>query len=105
MASTGPSPTTSPRFASTARGGRCSTSAGCSTPRKGGPGITQSDLLVINKTDLAPHVGADLSVMERDARKMRGEGPFVFTQVTKGVGLREVVDNLLGAWRKATGSA
>ena len=50
-------------------------------------------------------MGADLSVMERDARKMRGEGPFVFTQVTKGVGLREVVDNLLGAWRKATGSA
>ncbi len=78
---------------------------GDKVPRKGGPGITQSDLLVINKTDLAPHVGADLSVMERDARKMRGEGPFVFTQVTKGVGLQEVVDNLLGAWRRATGSA
>jgi urease accessory protein len=78
---------------------------GDKVPRKGGPGITQSDLLVINKTDLAPHVGADLSVMERDARKMRGEGPFVFTQVTKGVGLQEVIDNLLGAWRKATGSA
>ena len=75
---------------------------GDKVPRKGGPGITQSDLLVINKTDLAPHVGADLGVMERDARKMRGEGPFVFTQVTKGVGLQEVIDHLLGAWRKAT---
>jgi urease accessory protein len=78
---------------------------GDKVPRKGGPGITQSDLLVINKTDLAPHVGADLSVMERDAKKMRGEGPFVFTQVTKGVGLQQVVDHLLGAWRKATGAA
>jgi urease accessory protein len=78
---------------------------GDKVPRKGGPGITQSDLLVINKTDLAPHVGADLSVMDRDARKMRGEGPFVFTQVTKGVGLQEVIDHLLGAWRKATGAA
>ncbi|HEX5751562.1 MAG TPA: urease accessory protein UreG [Archangium sp.] len=75
---------------------------GDKVPRKGGPGITQSDLLIINKTDLAPHVGADLSVMDRDARKMRGDGPFVFTQVTKGVGLREVIDHLLGAWRKAT---
>ncbi|WP_257453356.1 urease accessory protein UreG [Archangium lipolyticum] len=78
---------------------------GDKVPRKGGPGITQSDLLVINKTDLAPHVGADLSVMERDARKMRGDGPFVFTQVTKGVGLQEVIDHLLSAWRKATGAA
>jgi len=59
---------------------------------------------VSNKTDLAPHVGADLSVMERDARKMRGDGPFVFTQVTKGVGLQEVIAHLLGAWRKATGA-
>jgi urease accessory protein len=78
---------------------------GDKVPRKGGPGITQSDLLVINKTDLAPHVGADLSVMERDARKMRGEGPFVFTQVTKGVGIQQVIDHVLGAWRKATGAA
>jgi urease accessory protein len=77
---------------------------GDKVPRKGGPGITQSDLLVINKTDLAPHVGADLGVMERDARKMRGEGPFVFTQVTKGVGLDVVAEHLLGAWRKATGA-
>ena len=77
---------------------------GDKVPRKGGPGITQSDLLIINKTDLAPHVGADLSVMDRDARKMRGDGPFVFTQVTKGVGLQEVIEHLLGAWRKATGA-
>src|SRR3982075_1571254 len=56
-------------------------------PRKGGPGITRSDLLIINKTDLAPHVGADLAVMERDARRMRGEGPTVFAQVTRGVGM------------------
>jgi len=78
---------------------------GDKVPRKGGPGITQSDLLVINKTDLAPHVGADLSVMERDSKKMRGEGPFVFTQVTKGVGLQQVIDHVLDAWRKATGAA
>ena len=55
-------------------------------PRKGGPGITRSDLLVINKTDLAPAVGADLAVMDRDARRMRGDGPFVFAQVTGGTG-------------------
>ena len=55
-------------------------------PRKGGPGITQSDLLVINKTDLAAAVGADLAVMERDARKMRGSGPFVFAQIRHGPG-------------------
>ena len=57
-------------------------SGGDKIPRKGGPGITQSDLLIINKTDLAPLVGADLGVMERDARRMRGDGPFLFTQVT-----------------------
>jgi urease accessory protein len=77
---------------------------GDKVPRKGGPGITQSDLLIINKTDLAPHVGADLGVMERDARKMRGDGPFVFTQVTKGVGLDEVIEHLIGAWKKRTGA-
>src|SRR3954463_9325553 len=60
-------------------------SGGDKIPRKGGPGITQSDLLVINKTDLAPAVGADLGVMDRDAKKMRGDGPTVFAQVTKGV--------------------
>src|SRR5439155_11451420 len=58
-------------------------------PRKGGPGLTQADLLVINKTDLAAAVGADLAVMERDARKMRGSGPFVFTQVKGGVKVNE----------------
>jgi urease accessory protein len=71
-------------------------------PRKGGPGITQSDLLVINKTDLAPLVGADLGVMERDTRRMRGDGPFVFAEVTHGKGVREIVDHLLGTWRSAT---
>ena len=62
-------------------------------PRKGGPGITRSDLLVINKIDLAPHVGADLSVMERDSRRMRGARPFVFTNLRTGEG----VDTIL-AW-------
>ena len=60
-------------------------------PRKGGPGITRSDLLVINKTDLAPHVGASLEVMERDARRMRGERPFVFTDLKSGDGAQEVL--------------
>lgn len=66
-------------------------SAGDKIPRKGGPGITRSDLLVINKTDLAPHVGASLEVMDRDARKMRGERPFLFTCMKSGQGLDEVV--------------
>ncbi len=61
-------------------------------PRKGGPGITRSDLLVINKTDLAPHVGASLEVMDRDARKMRGERPFVFTSIRGGEGVAAVAD-------------
>jgi urease accessory protein len=56
-------------------------------PRKGGPGITRSDLLVINKTDLAPHVGADLAVMERDARRMRGDKPVIFANVPAGEGV------------------
>src|SRR5437773_11352115 len=60
-------------------------------PRKGGPGITRSDLLVINKTDLAPYVGADLSVMDRDARMMRGNKPFVFTNLKTGEGVEAVV--------------
>ena len=60
--------------------------AGDKIPRKGGPGITKSDLLVINKIDLAPHVGASLEVMERDAKKMRGERPFVFTNLKNGAG-------------------
>jgi urease accessory protein len=61
-------------------------------PRKGGPGITRSDLLVINKVDLAPHVGADLAVMERDARRMRGDKPFVFTQIRIGQGVEQIAD-------------
>jgi len=61
-------------------------------PRKGGPGITKSALLVINKTDLAPYVGADLAVMERDARRARGERPLVFTNLRKGEGVDRVVD-------------
>ncbi|HEY5927972.1 MAG TPA: urease accessory protein UreG [Kofleriaceae bacterium] len=70
---------------------------GDKVPRKGGPGITQSDLLVINKTDLAPHVGADLAVMDRDAKKMRGNGPTVFAQVTRGVGIDQIVEQILSA--------
>ena len=60
-------------------------------PRKGGPGITRSDLLVINKIDLAPYVGADLSVMDRDARRMRGARPFIFTNLRTGEGLETIV--------------
>jgi urease accessory protein len=64
-------------------------------PRKGGPGICRSDLLLINKIDLAPYVGADLGVMERDARRMRGERPFLFTNLKTGEGVDGVV-----AWIK-----
>ncbi len=60
-------------------------------PRKGGPGITKSDLLIINKIDLAPMVGASLEIMERDAKRMRGERPFVFTNLKKGIGLDTVI--------------
>ena len=66
--------------------------AGDKIPRKGGPGITKSDLLVINKIDLAPQVGADLGVMERDANKMRGDKPFVFTNLKTQEGLGVVID-------------
>jgi len=76
---------------------------GDKVPRKGGPGITQSDLLVINKTDLAPLVGASLEVMERDAKKMRGAGPTVFAQVTKGVAVADVAEHIVRAWRHAVG--
>lgn len=61
-------------------------------PRKGGPGITRSALLVINKIDLAPYVGADLDVMARDAKKMRGDRPFVFTNMRTGQGVQEIID-------------
>jgi len=67
-------------------------SAGDKIPRKGGPGITRSDLLVINKIDLAPYVGASLDVMDRDAKKMRGERPFVFTNLKTGAGLNQIRD-------------
>src|SRR6201985_231062 len=60
-------------------------------PRKGGPGITRSDLLIINKTDLAPHVGANLDIMAADAKKQRGSRPFVFTNLRKGEGVDEVI--------------
>ena len=66
--------------------------AGDKIPRKGGPGITRSDLLVINKIDLAPLVGASLEVMDRDARQMRGERPFVFTNLKTGEGVAAIVD-------------
>lgn len=69
--------------------------AGDKIPRKGGPGITRSDLLVINKIDLAPHVGASLEIMERDARKMRGERPFVFTNMKTGEGLSVIREFVL----------
>jgi urease accessory protein len=61
-------------------------------PRKGGPGITRSDLLIINKIDLAPYVGANLDVMARDAKKMRGDRPFIFTNLRSGVGVADVID-------------
>lgn len=77
---------------------------GDKVPRKGGPGITQSDLLVINKIDLAEAVGADLQVMDRDARKMRGDGPTVFAAVKLGRGLPEIVGRILSAWELATGT-
>jgi urease accessory protein len=67
-------------------------SAGDKIPRKGGPGITRSDLLVINKIDLAPFVGASLDVMDRDARKMRGERPFIFTNIRGGQGVEDVAN-------------
>jgi urease accessory protein len=76
-------------------------SGGDKIPRKGGPGITQSDLLVINKTDLAPLIGADLDVMARDSRRMRGSGPFLFAQVTNGTGVPEIANQLLAAWKTA----
>jgi urease accessory protein len=79
-------------------------SGGDKIPRKGGPGITQSDLLVINKTDLASLIGADLAVMARDAGRMRGDGPFVFAQVTNDVGVREIATEVMRAWKAAVSS-
>jgi urease accessory protein len=79
-------------------------SGGDKIPRKGGPGITQSDLLVINKTDLAALVGADLNIMARDAKRMRGDGPTVFAQVTNRVGVDEIVREMTGTWQRAVGN-
>ncbi|XP_014507251.1 urease accessory protein G [Vigna radiata var. radiata] len=79
-------------------------SGGDKIPRKGGPGITQADLLVINKTDLAPAIGADLAVMQRDALRMRDGGPFVFAQVKHKVGVEEIVNHVLQAWEATTGN-
>ncbi|EPS98666.1 hypothetical protein FOMPIDRAFT_1031339 [Fomitopsis schrenkii] len=70
-------------------------------PRKGGPGISQSDLLVINKVDIAPLVNASLEVMHRDSKLMRGDGPTIFTSVKEGRGVQDVVDLVLAAWRSA----
>ena len=67
-------------------------SGGDKIPRKGGPGITKSDLLVINKIDLAPYVGADLAVMAADARRMRGERPFLFSNLKEGIGVESIID-------------
>jgi urease accessory protein len=78
-------------------------SAGDKIPRKGGPGITRSDLLVINKIDLAPFVGASLEVMERDARRMRGERPFVFSNIRAGEGVATVADFIARAGGLARG--
>lgn len=74
---------------------------GDKVPRKGGPGITQSDLLVINKTDLAQLVGADLEVMASDSKRMRGDGPVVFAQVTHGIGVAQIAEQLVGAWKES----
>ena len=70
--------------------------AGEEIPRKGGPAITKSDVLVINKTDLAPHVGASLDVMDRDAKRMRGDKPFCFTSLRNGIGAEKVISLLAG---------
>ncbi|HAD85999.1 MAG TPA: urease accessory protein UreG [Rhodospirillaceae bacterium] len=80
-------------------------SAGEEIPRKGGPGITRSDLLVINKTDLAPHVGADLDVMDRDAKRMRGDRPFVFANMKTGEGVAEIAALVRDLGGLATGAA
>ncbi len=76
-------------------------SGGDKIPRKGGPGITQSDLLVINKTDLAQVIGADLAVMARDANDMRDGGPSVFAQVKHGVGVDQIVQHVVAAWQSS----
>ncbi|KAJ7808865.1 P-loop containing nucleoside triphosphate hydrolase protein [Mycena olivaceomarginata] len=76
-------------------------SGGDKIPRKGGPGISQSDLLVINKTDLAPYVNASLEVMDRDSKLMRGDGPTIFTSVKEYKGVEDVISLILAAWRSS----
>ncbi|CAF9924339.1 MAG: hypothetical protein GOMPHAMPRED_003598 [Gomphillus americanus] len=78
---------------------------GDKVPRKGGPGITGSDLLVVNKIDLAEAVGADLGVMERDARRMRDGGPTIFAIVKQGKGVQEIVGLILSAWRSTNAAS
>ncbi|XP_035828147.1 urease accessory protein UreG [Aplysia californica] len=80
-------------------------SGGDKIPRKGGPGVTQSDLLVVNKTDLAEAVGASLEVMSRDAKLMRQDGPTLFTQAKHGVGVAEVADHIMAACRRQSGQS
>jgi len=70
-------------------------------PRKGGPGITHSDLLVINKIDIASLVSASLSIMQRDAKLMRGDGPTIFTSIKQGTGVSDIAELILAAWRTA----
>ena len=79
-------------------------SGGDKIPRKGGPGITQSDLLIVNKTDLAELVGADLDVMDSDARKMREGGPTIFAEIKNGKNVQAIVDLVLSAWRASGAS-
>ncbi|KAH9048719.1 urease accessory protein UreG [Lactarius hengduanensis] len=76
-------------------------SGGDKIPRKGGPGISQSDLLVINKTDIAQYVNASLDIMDRDSKLMRGDGPTIFCSVKEGKGIEDVVNLILAAWRTA----
>jgi urease accessory protein len=80
-------------------------SAGEKIPRKGGPGITRSDLLIINKTDLAPLVGADLGVMDRDAKRMRGERPFFFTNLKAGDGVARIAEFIVDLGGLGNGTA
>jgi urease accessory protein len=72
-------------------------------PRKGGPGTTQSDLLVINKVDLAPAVGADLGIMERDSKTMRGDGPTVFAVIKNNVGIDDITRHMIAAYKQTQG--
>ena len=76
-------------------------SGGDKIPRKGGPGISQSDLLVVNKTDIAQYIGADLGVMKRDADKMRDNGPTVFTSIKSAKGVEAISELIVAAWKSS----